>query len=412
MSETPDFEPHSLSKRFRDCLLAIRQFPGFERFLFGPSVNELRDLAEHGPLVIFNVSEIRSDAFLVERHGIRSLQLQKLTSKDLVAYSNCFLQAVHTVNLKGYSKARLEVKKVLEWLWDVAVNPILTVLGFTQTPAADEHWPRIWWVGSGLLNLLPIHAAGYHDESPSQAAIGCVISSYTSTIRALAFARERLTKEERSLNQRAMLVGMPETPNLGNLQFVAQEMEELQKLLKTNIPMTIVQNATRTKVLSMLNNHEIVHLSCHGSPSESDPSQSMLMLSDWQTKPLTVAHLASQNLQSSQFAYLSACHTASARNLSLLDESIHLAASIQLAGYPSVIGTLWEIRDEHSPLVAKHVYASMLKHGEGKYLEIANAAEALHQAVSFLREETRKTGFRRKGPSDPLIWASYIHMGV
>ena len=108
---------------------------------------------------------------------------------------------------------------------------------------------------------------------------------------------------------------------------------------------------------------------------------------------------------------LSACLTATSRDLELLDESIHLASAILLVGYPSVIGSLWEVRDERSPEIAKDVYTVML--GQGEYLDIERSAEGLHWAVRRLREKTRIIpGFARRGPNDPCIWASYIHLGV
>ena len=140
--------------------------------------------------------------------------------------------------------------------------------------------------------------------------------------------------------------------------------------------------------------------------------QSKLLLSDWQTEPLTVLDLISQNLESSQLAYLSACHTASTRDLSLLDEAIHLASAIQMAGYPSVIGSLWQVVDEHSAVVAKEAYSWMLE-GAENYVDVQKSAEALHRAVSRLREKTRTVPrSARKNQSDPLVWASYIHMGI
>jgi CHAT domain-containing protein len=123
---------------------------------------------------------------------------------------------------------------------------------------------------------------------------------------------------------------------------------------------------------------------------------------------LTVSSLVSQNLQSARFAYLSACHTASSRNFSLLDESRHIASSIQQARYPSVVGTLWSVRDQNSCNIAKYVYSWMLSYGSGAILCAEKSAEGLHHAIRKTRQETR----RRRFSSDPLAWAPYIHIGV
>ena len=100
-----------------------------------------------------------------------------------------------------------EMNAILEWLWDVAVKPVLDELGFTQTPSYDETWPRVWWVGSGLLNILPIHASGYHDSTPPQTALDRVISSYAPTVKSLAYARERAARANQvTSNEKAILV--------------------------------------------------------------------------------------------------------------------------------------------------------------------------------------------------------------
>jgi hypothetical protein len=63
------------------------------------------------------------------------------------------------------------MKDGLEGLWNSAVKPVLNEFGFTRNIAPGEVWPRVWWVGSGLLNIFPIHAAGYHDIGPPETAV-------------------------------------------------------------------------------------------------------------------------------------------------------------------------------------------------------------------------------------------------
>jgi hypothetical protein len=402
----------TLSLQFNTMLEKIRALPGFEQFLLGPSVEELKELAEEGAIVVFNVSMARSDALVVEKHRIRCIRLPLLRATALKENSTRFLNAVQGVNVQGYSKACLEVKDVLEWLWDTAVEPVLNSLGHTRHPGGNEKWPRVWWVCSGRLNVLPIHAAGYHNANPPRSTIDFVISSYTPTVQALAYARERSAKIQLA-RQRMMVVAMPTTPDHADLPFVNDEIALLQTLTSSSHNSTIIQSPTRETVLSEMSDYPIIHFACHGSSSAEDPSQSKLLLTDWRDTPLTVSDINSQNLRSSQFAYLSACHSASARDLRLLDESIHLASAIQLAGFPSVIATLWKVQDEYSADVAKDVYNWMLEHGHGKHLDTTKSAEALHWAVLRVREKTKVIpGFSKRKPSDPIVWAPYIHFGV
>lgn len=260
-----------LSKRFDNIL-------GFDRFLLDISVSQLTSLATHGPVVVFNVSEIRSDALLIESTNIHSMQLHALHSVDLTSQAMNFLDAVNATRSKNYSDTTRKIRNVLEWLWDTAVGPVLEELGFKKMPTESRTWPRVWWVGCGLLNLLPIHAAGYYEPAdPPQAAIDRVISSYTPTIRSLKYARDRAAKSVTS-SQKIALIGIFETPEHKDLPFVKTELEELQKLLSSNIHVTVVSDCTKQNVLSTLLDHQIAHFSCHAMSSAEDPSQSKFVL--------------------------------------------------------------------------------------------------------------------------------------
>jgi CHAT domain-containing protein len=101
------------------------------------------------------------------------------------------------------------------------------------------------------------------------------------------------------------------------------------------------------------------------------------------------------------------------RSETLLDESIHITGACQLAGFASVVGTLWQISDKYSADIAVSVYRAMAE--DGITLDVVRAAEGLHHAVRELREETRRVGgFSKRyvDASDPLLWAVYIHVGV
>ena len=131
-------------------------------------------------------------------------------------------------------------------------------------------------------------------------------------------------------------------------------------------------------------------------------------VNDWESSPLTVADIASLEVKDSQFAFLSACHTASGK---LADESIHLISAIQLAGYASVVGTLWKVLDENSPEVSIEVYRSVFQ--DGNTFRPDGAAEGLHRAILDLRERTRIVkNSTKKYTHDPTQWASYVHVGV
>jgi CHAT domain-containing protein len=117
---------------------------------------------------------------------------------------------------------------------------------------------------------------------------------------------------------------------------------------------------------------------------------------------LKLADIMLKSLKSRRLAFLSACETATGHNR-LPDEAIHLAAGMLSAGYSSVVGTMWSIRDSDGPTVAKEFYSFVMneEHDTGS---VQKFASALHQAIAKLRETVGERSFVR--------WVPFIHMGL
>jgi CHAT domain-containing protein len=166
---------------------------------------------------------------------------------------------------------------------------------------------------------------------------------------------------------------------------------------------------TKAAVLSLLPSVTIAHFACHGSANPTDPSRSMLLLHDHADDPLTVKSFDSVHLDGVRLAYLSACRTATVGSAWLLDESVNLTSAFQLAGFPSVVGTLWEINDQASKTVADSFYTHL--RGPDGLIDTGRAAWAIHQAVRDLRD-----GRDLPGPYDrikvPYLWAAFLHTGA
>jgi CHAT domain-containing protein len=320
---------------------------------------------------------------------------------------------VRKANTANYYRVNKDVGMVLEWLWDSIVGPVLDELGFTETPGDNSIWPHVWWVPSGWPSLLPIHAAGYHHDNLCRSALDRVVSSYTTTLKALAFARERATRVISQRTPEVLFVSMLRTPGQEDLPYVVKEVAALSELIPPSIEKHVLSEPTKEDVLLKLRTSSIAHFACHGRNYAFDPSQSSLLLSDWNMNPLAVSDIGALKPEYSKFAYLSACHAASNYTRGLFDEGIHLAGAFQLAGFSQVIGTLWRIEDELSVLVSQGVYRAMLHEFGG--IDIGKSAQGLHRAVRAMRnEEIVFPGFTRKRRlrSEPLVWAQYIHIGA
>ncbi|GAA4468531.1 CHAT domain-containing protein [Phytohabitans houttuyneae] len=371
------------------------------------TIGELRQAATSGPIVIVNCSSWRCDALLVTTTGTDVVELPDLTHADAVDRTNAFLHALRDVDSvrAGQVAARLTLERaissVLEWLWEAVADPVLRALGHDRCPAPAQPWPRIWWCPTGPLAMLPLHAAGYHDpndKAPGRAVLDRVVSSYTTTVRALARALiddSQPPAAPQRPNEKLLVVALGRTPGQPQLPNVDRERD----LLATVFPaerLTLLEGpaATVHAVQDALGSHTWAHLSCHGSQEPTSPSRGGLVLYDGR---LTVADLTAGGSQG-EFAFLSACKTAMG-GTRVADEMITVAAALQYAGRRHVIATLWSVWDTAAANVAEDVYARLVSRGD---LRPGQSAEALHHSVRRQRD---------RDPYRPSVWAPFIHIG-
>lgn len=172
----------------------IRQDEKFTNFLGFPPKDQLQTHASEGPIVLLIATNIRSDAILVQKDNIHSMPLRDLHYSDLENYVRQFQRALKSPRELNSIKRLLDC---LLWLWKVAAWPILSQLGFGQTPGPGQHWPGVWWIPAGLMGALPIHAAGDHRSWQANggnggpyAVLDLVVSSYSSSLREIGYSRQ------------------------------------------------------------------------------------------------------------------------------------------------------------------------------------------------------------------------------
>ncbi|MFI5590017.1 hypothetical protein ACIA5G_33560 [Amycolatopsis sp. NPDC051758] len=198
------WDRRSIAAEFGAVVRQIREQKGFAGFGLPPELDGLLAEARQGPIVMFNVSDLRCDALVLTSDGVRPVALPGLTRPALVEQINMFYQALaaaHDTDADRETRlaAQGTLNKILAWLWDNAAEPVLDALGLNSTPVASHSgtgdWPRVWWAPGGLLGMLPIHASGHHsdalDDPHRRTVLDRVVSSYTPTVRALSYARRK-----------------------------------------------------------------------------------------------------------------------------------------------------------------------------------------------------------------------------
>ena len=187
---------------------------------------------------------------------------------------------------------------------------------------------------------------------------------------------------------------MPRTPDEIRLVKARDEAALLEREV-SGTTVLMEDQATFDSVTQALPRHRRAHFACHARSDLTDPSASCLLLYDHESRALTVHDITALRLDQ-ELAFLSACTTARP-GVTLPDESIHLAAAFNLAGYRHVIATLWPIRDSVALKFATSFYTSL----SGECITDA-LAYRLQQSTHLLRAESPRT---------PSAWAPHIHIG-
>ena len=360
-------------QKFDEIIARIRAQPGFQNFFLPPTADELMAAAAPGPIVVVNITSYRCDAFLIERNQIRVLELPDLRQQEVEE------------RVQNLNSNRLSLTSTLEWLWHAAARPILDILGFEQPPI-DNNWPHVWWILTGALSHLPIHAAG-QVEGSTETVLDRVMSSYSSSVKALIYGRQHSVTKLGPESEHALLVAMRETPGLfenSALPFAVDEVAMVNDVCSSLQLKPVRPPPRKEDVLAHLRTCKIFHFAGHGQSDPLEPSRSCLLLEDWEDNPLTVADLRDYRLQKNSpfLGYLSACSTSTNKADKLIDEGIHLVSACQLAGFRHVIGTLWEVSDKYCVDVAKVLYETLRDEG---MTDVA-LCRGLHRAIRALRD--------------------------
>ncbi|KAL9572093.1 hypothetical protein ACKAV7_003810 [Fusarium commune] len=344
---TPGVVEASLRKRRQQaaaelemCLKEIRCVPGHERFMLGQTVTEMQECITEGSIVVINITSLRSDAIIIFNNSVRTIGLPELSASDARSWVSKDWSTKKKSEQRGKNDKFLEY---LSWLWHACVKHIVAEISASQTHPT-EGLPRVWWIGSGLASSMPFHAAGVHTRGSKENAYCRMISSYTPSIKALAYAQKQAKRAQEALvaqdTNTMLIAAMPTSPKgpgdkkaPKKLPGVEEEMREILNLTRSHMRTTVHTHPSAEQVLEVLKTCRIAHFACHGTSDYSDPSNSGLILQKC-TGPdealvqdrLTVQRVSDLRLRYAQIAYLLACSTAENKAARLSDEVIHVVS--------------------------------------------------------------------------------------
>ena len=376
-----------LNVELQGVVARIRELPGLSRFLLPPLFSNLQQAARDGPIIIVNASKYGCDALvvLVDRNP---QHIPLSITKDGVRELTLKLATLSERTLFGVVTADLLI--ILRALWHKVVSPIAN---FLQTVHPLQS--RIWWCPTAEFSLLPLHAAGPHEEGQKNLA-NLYISSYTPTLTALIRARQLDLPHAASKGKHFIGIGQANAEGENEIASVGPELANIRERVNGLTTFTHIQgpDSCISRVAEELGKNEWVHFACHGIPDQEEPFESAFALRDGH---FTIERIIQCELRNAEFAFLSACQTTVGDEESP-DEVIHLASAMQFAGFRSVIGTMWAVLDNVTPMITSRFYKNMIDECGG--LDHTRAALALNKTI----EESVDI------PFDLLFL--YIHIGA
>jgi tetratricopeptide (TPR) repeat protein len=391
------------------CVEDIQQLPGFQNFFKGLTSKQIEDCAAQGNILVVNITRLRSDALIVTPNAIQAFPLPDLRPRDAFDWIKKDLTAT---NLHDRGRKNKEYRDFLAWLWRTCVKPVLDHIGYSAQSSTNS-LPRVWWIGTGLASSFPFHAANNGSGHSLEHSRFRVISSYTTTIKALKHSRERSRIDTLPSSDRPhfLVIAMPETPGADDLPGARAEISEVRGSIGNSAAVEILECPDVASSLSRLEHCSIAHFACHGISNYNDPSQSGLILQRAKTateKPspevLTVQRVFQAHFSKPQIAYLSACSTAQNEADRLEDEVLHAVSGFQVAGFKHVLGCMWPSDDSICVKVAKSFYTS-IGQSHNLWKDDRAVALAMHNAVLAIQESVE---YRKR----PLLWAQYVHFGA
>jgi tetratricopeptide (TPR) repeat protein len=404
-----------------ETIREIHQTPGFELVFGTMQQKDILKLAAPYPIAYINISVVSAEAFLIKGDKIECLPLPGLTRRFLVDMLLLWSGDSRLGERDGKllwgstsstSRASIDIKSAMLTLWKEAVKPVLKRLGFMeekQTVKSDA-LPRLCWIGSEMASMVPFHAAGDHSLGSTDNAMSHVVSSYATTLKSLQYIRREMkTPNLVTLDavlcgpQRLLIAAMPTTPGIAGQLAVEEEVAAvIQSAAAQHHSITAIMQPSKEDILNGLPDCTIFHFAGHGRVDPDDPAQSALCVGRVSAEEVSVRDLDPMRHSAAQVAYLSACSTAEAASRQLIDENMHLAGAFTLAGFPSVVGTLWKAGDTPAVRIAGEFYRQLGNHSGMARGE--SVARALHEAILRLRRCGDSDG-------DPSKWAPFVHLG-
>ena len=334
---------------------------------------ECLEQAESGTIIYLVPMETTSFAIIISASDkARVVSLPEAPVQQLrIRLSETFnaLRDCEETGIKG--KVNPKLRKLIEWLWQAVMRPIIEDMKLQPQSSSEASitLPRIRWIPFKEYVQAPLQAAGQFKQSKSSFLSQYAVSSYLPSIRyAVITSRRYASNSDVALNT-LLTISMPKTVanpegKLADLD-VDCENDRIKKSLQGRFNINRLITPEMGTLMSMMTNLRLAHFTCHGLPHDRDPLRARLVIWKEEQRALTVGSIRKMAIPGAKLAFVSACHSAISHSALVdgtrsreedKDSSMHVVRALQLAGFPTVVGTLWHAYQESAIDISGHFY--------------------------------------------------------
>ncbi len=398
---SPDWTEHLRRARqeVRGAVEAIRAIPRFEHFLRPLPWEEIAELARDIPLVYLLTTPVGGLALVVYQGNVTPVfldDLEETTLRErlfgpaddprLGGFFGAYDAWRH--NHRDANATRVwfaAVDDLTRWLWDAAMGKLVHHL-------CEQGLDRAVLIPTGLLALLPWHAAWTEEGNQRRYALDDITFTYAPSAQTLVAAQKAAQHTPPTGTLLAVVDPAGRGERLPNAPVVLEEMLSLFGDYPTTFP-AYGPRATLNTVMGALPDYDAHLFFCHGINAWQEPLESHLALYG---KNLTVRHLLNEVPRlKARLTFLASCETG-AIGVNLPDEVVGLVSGFLQAGTVAVVAPLWTVYEESTAVLTTLFF---------RYWKVQGLppAEALRQAQLYMRHSDRW--------SPPVYWAAFALSG-
>jgi CHAT domain-containing protein len=404
-------EERALNLKLKEVIERIQSLHGYENFLKETKWEDIIAAAAMGqPLIYFIVTSEGSLALVIynivcisgeknvkiEPIWLDNLKMQylydliyKIDKSDINSWFNAYNYYYDCKNDSCISEENHwidTIERITQDLWLRVMKPVVSFLlakGFAEAIL----------IPTGLLALLPLHAAWCEKGDRKCYALDYIAFSYAPSAVSLIYARKIA---EETIIEHFLAIDEPKPVDIGDLPNSKEEVASIASFFK-NSEILDHERATWCTVMKSLPKSQVVHFSCHGDIDWNEPTKSGLVMA--YNVLITIEDLIKLHFKAARLATLSACDTGII-GTELPDEVISLPSAFMRAGFAGVIAPLWQVSDKCTAMLMSNFYQLWQEKG-------LSPIQALRKAQIQFREYDIETGFKHIPD-----WAAFYLNGI